>query len=338
MNAAATKPTKPKKKKHVGLTIFLIILVLLLLAVLGIGALGYYYVIMAPKMVVDEANAYIAQGSYVDAYRVLNEYETQHSYPAIFEQFIDHDKLTEMTENKTGITAMREKLVAEHPTVVLHDVKAGDVITFGHYEQDGNAANGTEAIEWIVLDIDEEHGRVLVVSRYCLACRRFNESNSATSWSKCSLREWLNKADGKYAFYGNAFSEIERQYIVCQRIVVSANSKYRTGSSRAEVDDYIFLLSADEAELYFADDEARKCEPTIAARTNGSYVPREGGYTSCRWWLRTLGETTSKASFVSWDGDVDLEGGKVAGTGDYPGSDWGSVRPAMWIQIEYLSE
>ena len=40
--------------------------------------------------------------------------------------------------------------------------KVGDIIKFGHYEQDGNTANGKEEIEWQVLKVESD--RYLVIS------------------------------------------------------------------------------------------------------------------------------------------------------------------------------
>lgn len=34
--------------------------------------------------------------------------------------------------------------------------KVGDIIKFGHYEQDGNTANGKEEIEWQVLKVESD--------------------------------------------------------------------------------------------------------------------------------------------------------------------------------------
>ena len=45
-------------------------------------------------------------------------------------------------------------------------VAVGDIIQFGHYEQDNNLDNGSEAIEWIVLDYDEANHKVLLLSKY----------------------------------------------------------------------------------------------------------------------------------------------------------------------------
>ena len=44
--------------------------------------------------------------------------------------------------------------------------KKGDTVFFGHWEQDGDLGNGSEPIEWIVLDkID---GQLLLLSASCL--------------------------------------------------------------------------------------------------------------------------------------------------------------------------
>ena len=320
--------TAGQKKKHTGLIVFIVILVVLLLAVAALGAAGYYFMIMVPQGIVDEAKTYIEEGNYVEAYRLLKDAEI----PAV----LGSEKLT---EKKTGIGALKEELIAAHPTVTLYDAKVGDVVTYGHYEQDNNTENGSEAIEWIVLSIDETNGRMLVISRYCLDCHEYD--NSSASWPNSSVREWLNKTEGKYAFYGNAFSEIEQSYIVKKKIEPSRNPQYYTSGGQTAY-DYVFLLSVQEVEEYFADDAARVCEPTTFARRNGSYVPREGDYTtSCRWWLRTPGETMNQVIFVAPDGSINYKGGAPEGSagdsryGGYSGQDKGSVRPAMWITIEY---
>lgn len=47
-------------------------------------------------------------------------------------------------------------------------------MTFGHYEQDNDTANGPEEIEWLILDYDAENNRVLVVSPYGLDAKPYN--------------------------------------------------------------------------------------------------------------------------------------------------------------------
>ena len=49
-------------------------------------------------------------------------------------------------------------------------------VAFGHYEQDNSAVNGQEAIEWLVLDVQE--GKALLISTYSLNCRRGKKADS----------------------------------------------------------------------------------------------------------------------------------------------------------------
>ena len=110
---------------------------------------------------------------------------------------------------------------AEGETLPFADgIKVGDIVTFGSYEQDGRLSNGSEPIEWDVLD--EKDGRYLLISHYVLDVQQFDDGRTDTSlradedesstfvtWETCSLRKWLNNE-----FYNTAFSATEQQYIV----------------------------------------------------------------------------------------------------------------------------
>ena len=54
----------------------------------------------------------------------------------------------------------------EAPAEELSSIEVGDIVTFGHYEQDGDDANGLEPIEWIVLDTED--AVATLISRYGL--------------------------------------------------------------------------------------------------------------------------------------------------------------------------
>lgn len=66
------------------------------------------------------------------------------------------------------------EFVAEEPTVVepsyeeivIGEVKEGSIITFGRYEQDNNAENGPEPIEWTVYEISD--GKATLIPVKCL--------------------------------------------------------------------------------------------------------------------------------------------------------------------------
>lgn len=78
--------------------------------------------------------------------------------------------------------------------------KVGNIVTYGHYEQDLNTNNGKEPIEWIVLQYDAENGKCLLLSLYALDARRFDLS-TYQGWDMSEIRSWLNGT-----FLNNAFS------------------------------------------------------------------------------------------------------------------------------------
>ena len=52
------------------------------------------------------------------------------------------------------------------------DIAAGDIVTFGRYEQDNDLSDGQEPIEWIVLD--QGDNAVALISRYGLDARQYH--------------------------------------------------------------------------------------------------------------------------------------------------------------------
>lgn len=181
----------------------------------------------------------------------------------------------------------------------------GDIVTFGTYEQDNISSNGAEKIEWIVLEVQPD--RILLLSRYALDSERYHYRKENVNWDTCSVRDWLNDT-----FYREAFTRADRE-----RILSSETSIY---------DDYVFLLSDEEAEVYIPRTKDRICKATPYCAGQNVYVnPSTGG----SWWLlRTTGDDGSKfAMSVNSDGTIDYDGGHVE-------SDRGTVRPAIWLKIE----
>ena len=81
---------------------------------------------------------------------------------------------------------------------VLANASIGDIVVFGTYEQDGNRTNGSEWIEWLVLDKEED--RILVISKYGLSSQAYNASANpiSSTWvqgnnpADDSRRDFLN--------------------------------------------------------------------------------------------------------------------------------------------------
>ena len=79
----------------------------------------------------------------------------------------------------------------------LPNVEVGDTIEFGEYEQDNKSDK--EPIEWNVLDIQDN--KALIISKYGLDAKKYNEEYQSVTWENCTLRKWLNED-----FYNEAFS------------------------------------------------------------------------------------------------------------------------------------
>ena len=201
--------------------------------------------------------------------------------------------------------------------------EAGSEMTFGRYEQDNDERNGAEAIEWLVLETDEENGRVLLVSKYALDARPYNDSYEDTAWESCSLSVWLNET-----FLNTAFSAAERQRIATTWVDNSKLQGYSGYETDGENDttNRIFLLSYAEAWKYFETDADRQCENTAyAAAQAGAHNAESANAVrgACGWWLRSPGQSRSLAAMVDASGarsSYGVSSGSVC------------IRPAFWYQ------
>lgn len=207
---------------------------------------------------------------------------------------------------------------AKYEQILIRNAAVGDKIIFGAYEQDNDTSNGAEDIEWLVLA--KENNKILVISDKALDCQRYNNIGGyRTTWELCSLRKWLNDS-----FFNAAFSEEERALIQSTTVSADRNPAYGTDPGNATTDK-VFLLSINEAEKYFSDDQVRVCAPTAYAKAD-----REHLYTTstvCSWWLRSPGRYPSEAAFVLISGIINNVGCDVS-------FDLYFIRPALWISIE----
>lgn len=191
----------------------------------------------------------------------------------------------------------------------------GSSFFFGSYEQDNDASNGKEEIEWIVLAKDGTS--LLLISKYALDCQQYNSSSTIVTWETCSLRKWLNGP-----FINNAFSSDEQEMIRSTTVTADKNPSYNTSTGN-ETTDKAFLLSITEAEKYFSSESARQCQATAYAKECHS---RTDGKGYCWWWLRSPGRSPQLTAYVDRVGSVDYSGNHM---------DDGivAVRPALWIDL-----
>ena len=209
----------------------------------------------------------------------------------------------------------------------LIQAKVGDEILFGQFEQDNNTGNGKENIEWIVLErIDDI---MLVISKYVLDYRKFNGyyGPEKNYWATSSLRAWLNET-----FYDIAFTEKEKSLIITTRVQPDQNPGCPNTKQGNATYDEVFFLSAKQAEKLFANNDARRCQPTLSAleTRKKSFVKMDPPSFS-GWWLRTMGyEYKSKDDQAVMASEV-FDTGSISYWGDLPAIING-VRPAIWVQ------
>ncbi len=239
-------------------------------------------------------------------------------------------KFEKLGEYKDSVAKMEESVLARKNLFIaqygqeaydrLGVVEVGGYIKLGKYDQ---WSYDEEPIEWLVLDVKD--GKALVISKYGLDCKKYNETYTDVTWETCSLRRWLNNG-----FFNAAFSAEDKELIVLSDVPADSNPDYDTSPGNA-TQDYIFLLSVSEANTYFSSEKERKCKPTWFAATQGaSYFKSNGGYGM--WWLRTPGHRQDSATFVGDTGNISESGNGVHGSAKNVSST--AVRPAMWIEIK----
>lgn len=231
-----------------------------------------------------------------------------------------------------------DKLLAEDDNMIAaaaRDAKfaVGNYVTFGRYPQT-KAGKDKTPIEWLVLARDGS--KALLISRYGLDAQPYNTTNSEVTWETCTLRTWLNST-----FYNKAFSSAEQAAILTTNVDNSKKQCYSGYSTDGgnNTQDKVFLLSYAEANKYFGvknwqnngatDNVKSRVAPTVyaiaqGAGKNSSYKTADG--IDAGWWrLRSPGVSQYDAAYVSTDGSLYAKRVNVGS---------GSVRPALWVNIE----
>ena len=208
----------------------------------------------------------------------------------------------------------------------------GDIIKFGNYMI--TSSENKDAIEWIVLD--KQTGKTLLLSKYIIDCKCYNETRDKVTWETCSLRKWLNND-----FYNAVFTNDEKNKILTTNLNQIDNPNNNKSKGGNPTNDKIFLLSIDEVQKYFnqhglsPDNQNLAALPTEYAKSkdnngeklwvnNDSSVWHNGyGY----FWLRSPGIYQRDAAGVDSNGGLDIEG-------RYVDVSVIGVRPAMWVSLE----
>ena len=146
-----------------------------------------------------------------------------------------------------------------------------DVVSFGGFD-------------WYV--IDKRDDGVTLLMKDNLMNKAYNDSSANVTWEACTLRTFLNDE-----FY-NSFSDDDKAKIALTHNTNPNNPEGDSISGGNDTDDYIYLLSIDEANAL-----------DNSIRANGSW-----------WWLRSPGIYSFVAALVDGDGSVITLGGVVDDT------------------------
>ena len=207
----------------------------------------------------------------------------------------------------------------------------GNYVTFGTYPQSASGTDSTP-IEWLVLEYDVTKNRTLLLSRYGLDVKPYNEINVAITWEKCTLRSWLNEE-----FINKAFTVGEQKEILITSVDNSNKQGYSKWNTKGgnNTQDKIFLLSIAEAIkyvgiIYHDRNNTEYCVAPTAyalqagAKTSDSNKTEDG--TAAGWWLlRSPGIAWDFVANVCPDGSL---GSYYINNANYV------VRPALWINLE----
>ena len=212
----------------------------------------------------------------------------------------EEDKESEHKEETTAKVESSSQKKDKNP-----EYKVGETTEFGNYPQD---KDGTEKpIEWIVMK--NEGNQVLLLSKYVLDVKPYNEEWEAVTWQTSDIRQWLNNE-----FYTTAFNKTEKAKIQTSLIKNEYN----------DTEDKVFLLSEKEAKTLFSNDDERIAKATGYAEKSGVYVNEEK---SVLWWLRSPGDDSDYAAEVNYVGWVSRHGSYVDGNND-------GVRPALHLNLQ----
>lgn len=181
----------------------------------------------------------------------------------------------------------------------------GSYVTFGTYPQTREGTDQTP-IQWVVLDYDQTNDKVLLLSRYGLDAKRYNEGSGEITWEKCTLRTWLNGE-----FLNKAFSAQEQSAILTTIVDNSSRQGYGEWDTNGgnNTKDRFFLLSYAEVNKYlgvtYGDNNNIKSRvsPTDYAKAqsaavNNGFQTADGNNTGF-WYLRSPGRRQYYVSYVT---------------------------------------
>lgn len=210
----------------------------------------------------------------------------------------------------------------------------GAHVFWGSYPQSENGEDQTP-IEWLVLEVDEDNHKALLLTYYGLDMQRYHRSQDSVTWETCSLRAWLNED-----FLSKAFTPEEQAAILLTDVDNSQKQCYGwTTAGGKDTQDRLFLLSYAEAHKYFhiqfgvKNNVAARISPTAYASAAGARQDNrnnktEEGIVAGWWFLRSPGCYQYCVAAVGTDGSL---------YHTYVDTPHACIRPAFWLDLDAVS-
>lgn len=187
------------------------------------------------------------------------------------------------------------------------------IIKFGQYIQSDNKNASAQDIEWLVLDKTNDDYYILL-SRYILDCKNFNDKKEVVTFEESSLNTWLNDT-----FLNTAFNEAEQSLIK---------------------DNKITLLNIKDAKKYFGEEYKDNINNRLSALTTDYAIDRgvevdmdekSEFYKHGSFHLSDNGDKKDKSVCVGIYGHIYTKGQSVKlNTGD-------GVRPVVYVHADAFS-
>lgn len=167
-----------------------------------------------------------------------------------------------------------------------------------------------ERIKWRVLDKDTANGKLVLMSEKGIDTKKYNDEATEITWADCSLRKWLNDENDKTSFFSTAFSGAE-QKIIYELLKGNKSQGVASYSEWAGEDtmDKVFLFSFANM-IYpkygFSEGYESDAKRTIGFTdyTEAMGAMRAQGDLYGYWWLRSPGDTPSRAIVMNSTGGL----------------------------------
>ncbi|MBR7164957.1 MAG: hypothetical protein IKD18_01640, partial [Clostridia bacterium] len=207
----------------------------------------------------------------------------------------------EILEKSSMTEEKKNEIYASNPALAL--CKEGQIVKFGKYESDNNAANGPEDVEWIVLEVTKENGkaRALLLSKDIIgAPGGWNKTDGNTFYSASNLHDWC-ESDFYLTF--TMYDASLKDKILKMKVATADSS---TGvDSGEDVAAHAYAPAKEDLDKYLTGDLAKYiiASPTASAKAAG--VTAYGKEQAAQYYLRNVGNVENNAQ---WAAGIDKKG------------------------------